>query len=52
MPGVTFTQVQENTGFPLTQVANPAVVEPPTDEDIRILHEKVDPDGEYLGKDA
>jgi len=52
MPGVTFEQVQENTGFPLTKVANPGFVELPTDEDLRILHEEVDPDGEYLGKDA
>ena len=27
------------------------VVNLPTDEDLRILHEEVDPDGEYLGKD-
>jgi glutaconate CoA-transferase subunit B len=52
MPGVSFAQVQENTGFPLTQVANPASVEPPTEEDLRILHEDVDPDREYVGKDA
>jgi len=52
MPGVTFEQVQENTGFPLTKVADPEVVALPTDEDVRILHEEVDPDGEYLGKDA
>jgi glutaconate CoA-transferase subunit B len=52
MPGVTFEQVQENTGFPLTKVANPAGVEPPTEEDLRILHEDVDPDREYVGKDA
>jgi len=52
MPGVTFEQVQENTGFPLSKTANPEVVNLPTDEDLRILHEEVDPDGEYLGKDA
>jgi glutaconate CoA-transferase subunit B len=52
MPGVTFEQVQEKTGFPLTQVANPGIVELPTDEDWRILYEEVDPEGEYLGKDA
>jgi len=52
MPGITFAQVQENTGFPLTQAADPAFVEMPTAEDLRILHEDVDPDGEYLGKDA
>jgi glutaconate CoA-transferase, subunit B len=52
MPGVTFEQVQENTGFPLTKVAAPEKVELPTDEDLRILHEEVDPDGEYLGKDV
>ncbi len=52
MPGVTFEQVQENTGFPLTKVSNLGTVELPTDEDVRVLHEEVDPDGEYLGKDA
>lgn len=52
MPGVTFEQVQDNTGFPLERISNPATVPPPTDEDLRILHEEVDPDGEYLGKDA
>ncbi len=52
MPGVTFEQVQENTGFPLTKVASLEFVTLPTEEDIRILHEEVDPDGEYLGKDA
>jgi len=51
MPGVAFEQVQENTGFPLPKVASPEVVNLPTDEDLRILHEEVDPDGEYLGKD-
>jgi len=52
MPGVTFEQVQENTGFPLTKVASPEVVNLPTNEDLRILHEEVDPEREYLGKDA
>jgi glutaconate CoA-transferase subunit B len=52
MPGVTFEKVQENTGFPLPKVANLPTVQLPTEEDMRILHEEVDPDGEYLGKDA
>ncbi len=52
MPGITFEQVQENTGFPLERISNLGTVPPPTDEDLRVLHEEVDPDGEYLGKDA
>jgi len=51
MPGVMLAQVQENTGFSITAIPNPAAVDFPTDEDLRILRQDVDPDGEYLGKE-
>lgn len=51
MPGVTLAQVQENTGFPLNSIPNPSTVALPTNEDLRILREEVDPEGEYLGKE-
>ncbi len=51
MPGVTLERVQENTGFLLNSLPNPSTVALPTEEDLRILREEVDPDGEYLGKE-
>lgn len=50
MPGVSVEQVKENTGFePL--VANPlGAVEPPSQEDARMLREEIDPGGLYLKK--
>ncbi|MGC8809725.1 MAG: CoA-transferase subunit beta [bacterium] len=51
MPGVTLERVQENTGFPINAIPNPSTVVLPTAEDLRILREEVDPDGEYLGKE-
>lgn len=50
MPGVTLEKVQENTGFPINSIPNPSTVALPSDEDLRILREEVDPEGEYLGK--
>jgi glutaconate CoA-transferase subunit B len=52
MPGVTLEQVRENTGFPLAAAAQVGQVAPPTDSDLNILRREVDPDGEYIGKDA
>jgi glutaconate CoA-transferase subunit B len=51
MPGVTLERVQENTGFPVNSLPNLSNVALPTEEDLRILREEVDPDGEYLGKE-
>ncbi|MGQ9693904.1 MAG: CoA-transferase subunit beta [Thermodesulfobacteriota bacterium] len=51
MPGVTLEGVQENTGFFINSIPNPSPVALPTPEDLRILREEVDPDGEYLGKE-
>jgi glutaconate CoA-transferase subunit B len=51
MPGATLERVQENTGFPVNSLPNLSNVALPTEEDLRILREEVDPDGEYLGKE-
>ncbi len=52
MPGVTLERVREMTGFPVHAAAQVAQVAPPSEEELRILREEVDPEGEYLGKDA
>jgi len=47
-PGVTFEEVQANTGWSLP---SPEVLEttaPPTDEELRLLREELDPKGYYL----
>jgi glutaconate CoA-transferase, subunit B len=46
-PGVTKEMVVENTGFELLFADNITQNAPPTDEELRILREKVDPDGLY-----
>ena len=42
-PGVDFQKVQENTGFALGCIDPCGLTEPPTDEELRILRDKVDP---------
>ncbi len=46
-PGVTVEQVIENTGFEMLVAENVTENEPPSDEELRILREDVDPDGLY-----
>jgi glutaconate CoA-transferase subunit B len=46
-PGVTKEKVIENTGFELLFADNITQNAPPTEEELRILREKVDPDGLY-----
>jgi glutaconate CoA-transferase, subunit B len=46
-PGVTKEMVVENTGFELLFAENITQNAPPTDDELRILREKVDPDGLY-----
>ncbi len=46
-PGVTIEQVKENTGFDLLAAEHLDRNDPPTDEELRILREDVDPDGLY-----
>lgn len=47
-PGVTVEQVIENTGFELIIPDHVGQNEPPTDEELRILREEVDPDRFYI----
>ncbi len=47
-PGVTVEQCQENTGWPLKTAAQLRVTEPPTEEELRILREELDPQRIYL----
>jgi glutaconate CoA-transferase subunit B len=46
-PGVTIEKVIESSGFELLFAENITHNEPPTDGELRILREKVDPDGLY-----
>jgi len=48
MPGVTLEKVKENTGFVPEVASKVEKVEPPTDEELRILREEVDKEGVYL----
>jgi len=48
-PGVTPERVQENTGFELN-VSQAKQTEPPTEAEIRVLREKVDPENIFLRK--
>ena len=47
-PGVTFEQVQENTGWILKKASNCSVTEPPNAEELRILREELDPGRIYI----
>jgi glutaconate CoA-transferase subunit B len=47
-PGVTFEEVQANTGWELKQAEDCPVTEPPNAEELRILREDLDPQGIYI----
>jgi glutaconate CoA-transferase subunit B len=47
-PGVTIEQVLENTEFEMMVADEVGVNEPPTDDELRILREEVDPDRLYI----
>jgi glutaconate CoA-transferase subunit B len=47
-PGVSFEQVQENTGWELKQTKDCSVTEPPNPEELRILREELDPRRIYI----
>jgi len=49
-PGVTVEKVQENCGFELLKAGKIETTPPPTDEELRILREDVDPDGYIIGR--
>ena len=46
-PGVTVQDVIDNTGFDLLIADEVTQNEPPTEEELRILREQIDPDGLY-----
>ena len=48
MPGVSLDQVRENTIFEPLVAPEVVAVSPPTDEELRVLREEVDPEGVYL----
>ncbi len=48
MTGVTIEQVNENTGFRPAAAPGLPMVEPPSDAELRLLREEVDPDRVYL----
>jgi glutaconate CoA-transferase subunit B len=47
-PGATVEQARENTGWALKVAGQLTVTEPPSVEELRILHEELDPQGIYL----
>ena len=47
-PGVTIEQVVENTGFELIIPEEVPTLDPPTDEELRILREEIDPEHLYI----
>ena len=47
-PNHTIAEVQEKTGFELLIPDDVSKTDPPTEEEIKILHEKVDPTGFFL----
>ena len=48
MPGVSLEQVRENTGFEPLVTAEVVTVDPPSERELRILREEVDPNSMYL----
>lgn len=49
-PGVTVDKVKENCGFELLFSDKLEETHPPSDEELRILREEVDPDGYIIGR--
>lgn len=47
-PGVAIEQARQNTGWDLKVSPNLRFTEPPSQEELRILHEELDPDNIYL----
>ena len=48
MPGVTLDEVMQNTGFQPSAAADMTTVDAPSELELRILRQEVDPDGVYL----
>ncbi|SHE57337.1 CoA-transferase subunit beta [Desulforamulus putei] len=50
MPGETVASVQEHTGFELLVDDNVYPYEPPTQEELRLIREEIDPRGYFIGR--
>jgi glutaconate CoA-transferase subunit B len=48
-PGITVDEVQEGVGFALTVSPDLREVAPPTDDELRIMRDELDPSGMYRG---
>lgn len=48
-PGVTVEEVQAEVGWPLKLAASVKITAPPTDEELRLIREELDPMGAYTG---
>jgi len=48
-PGVSHDELRAETGFPLDLPSNCPVTEPPTDEEVRLIREELDPHRMYVG---
>ncbi len=49
-PGYSRQDIQENCGFELMWADNPVETEPPSEEELRLLREEVDPLGYIIGR--
>jgi len=49
-PGVSLEQVKDNCGFELLVSDELEITPPPTEEELRVLREEVDPDGYIIGR--
>ena len=49
-PGVTFDQIDEQTGFDLPAAAEMTETDPPSSEELQMLRETVDPHGIIIGR--
>lgn len=47
-PGVTLEQVRAATGWPLAMADRVGETEPPSDDELRLMREELDPEGAYL----
>jgi glutaconate CoA-transferase subunit B len=47
-PGATVEQAKQNTGWELKTASQLRYTDPPTQDELRILHNELDPDGIYL----
>jgi len=46
-PGVTLDQIRENTGWDLKVADRLQETPPPTDEELRLIRQELDPEGAY-----